>query len=170
MFWHTSRPKRESSVSAALDALHPVRARSVVDDVVQQLLELVRSGALREGDRLPAERELAERLHVARASVRAAVAQLQANGVVATGPGRRGTVVRASWVPDDAADPRSAGRRSLPGAARGPAGARAGARPARRAAGRPRGARAARARRGRAARARATTGRARSRPRAASTA
>jgi GntR family transcriptional repressor for pyruvate dehydrogenase complex len=88
-------------MSAALDSLHPVRARSVVDDVVQQLLELVRSGALGAGDRLPAERELAERLHVARASVRAAVAHLQANGVVATGPGRRGTLVRTSWVPDD---------------------------------------------------------------------
>jgi DNA-binding FadR family transcriptional regulator len=83
------------------EGLHPVRARSVVDDVVQQLLELVRSGELRDGDRLPAERELAERMHVARASVRAAVAHLQANGVVATGAGRRGTVIRTSWVPDE---------------------------------------------------------------------
>jgi len=81
--------------------LHPVRARSVVDDVVQQLLELVRSGALQQGDRLPGERELAERMHVARASVRAAVAHLQANGVVEAGPGRRGTTVTTSWVPDE---------------------------------------------------------------------
>ncbi len=87
-------------MTSALDALHPVRARTVVEDVVQQLLELIRSGALSEGDRLPAERELAEHLHVARASVRAAVAQLQANGVVTTGHGRIGSVVCASWVPD----------------------------------------------------------------------
>lgn len=87
-----------SSVSVPL---HPVRARSVVDDIVHQLLELIRSGALSEGDRLPAERELAERMHVARASVRAAVAHLQANGVVESGPGRRGTTITTSWVPDD---------------------------------------------------------------------
>lgn len=86
---------------AALDALHPVRARSVVDDVALQLLELVRSGVLREGDRLPAERELAERMQVARASVRAAVAGLQDAGVLRTGAGRRGTTVVSSWVPDD---------------------------------------------------------------------
>jgi GntR family transcriptional repressor for pyruvate dehydrogenase complex len=89
-----------ATVSASLRELYPVRARSVVDDVVQQLLELVRSGALREGDRLPAERELAEQMQVARASVRAAVAHLQANGVVSSGRGRRGTVVQTSWVPD----------------------------------------------------------------------
>ena len=78
-----------------------MRARSVVDDIVDQLLELIRSGALREGDRLPAERELAERMHVARASVRAAVAHLQANGMVESGTGRRGTTCTTSWVPDD---------------------------------------------------------------------
>jgi GntR family transcriptional repressor for pyruvate dehydrogenase complex len=81
--------------------LHPVRARSVVDEVVQQLLELVRSGTLKEGDRLPSERELAERMHVARASVRAAVAHLQANHVVDTGTGRQGTRILTSWVPDE---------------------------------------------------------------------
>lgn len=87
--------------SGALEALHPVRARSVVDDVALQLLELVRSGVLREGDRLPSERELAERMQVARASVRAAVATLQATGVLATGTGRRGTTIVTNWVPDD---------------------------------------------------------------------
>lgn len=89
-----------ASSATALDALHPVRARTVVDDVVLQLLELIRGGALREGDRLPAERDLAERLQVARASVRAAIAHLHVNGVVTTGSGRRGTVVTSSWVPD----------------------------------------------------------------------
>ena len=81
--------------------IHPVRTRSVIDDIVDQLLELIRSGAVREGDRLPSERELAERMHVARASVRAAIAHLQESGVVASGAGRRGTVVLTSWVPED---------------------------------------------------------------------
>jgi GntR family transcriptional repressor for pyruvate dehydrogenase complex len=40
-------------------------------------------------------------MHVARASVRAAVAHLQANNVVASGTGRQGTTVLTSWVPDE---------------------------------------------------------------------
>jgi DNA-binding FadR family transcriptional regulator len=84
----------------ALAALHPVRARSVVEDVVLQLTELIRSGVLREGDRLPPERELSERLEVARASVRAAVARLDELGVVRTGAGRRGTTVATAVVPE----------------------------------------------------------------------
>jgi GntR family transcriptional repressor for pyruvate dehydrogenase complex len=90
-----------TSATEALGALQPVRARSVVDDVVVQLVELVRGGTLREGDRLPPERELAERLQVARASVRAAVGLLQDRGVLETGPSRRGTLVASAWVPDD---------------------------------------------------------------------
>jgi GntR family transcriptional regulator, transcriptional repressor for pyruvate dehydrogenase complex len=84
-----------------LDSLHPVRQRTVVNEVAAQLLELLRSGALSPGDRLPAEREIASRLHVARASVRAAIAHLQAARIVATEAGRRGTVVLTRWVPDD---------------------------------------------------------------------
>jgi DNA-binding FadR family transcriptional regulator len=86
--------------SSALAALHPVRERGVADDVALQLVELVRGGVLGEGDRLPAERELAERLQVARASVRAAVAALQDAGVLRTGAGRQGTTVATSWVPE----------------------------------------------------------------------
>lgn len=89
--------------SDVLESLHPVRERTVVDEVAGQLLELLRSGALAEGDRLPGERELAARLHVARASVRGAIAHLQEAGVLATGAGRRGTVVLTRWVPDDLA-------------------------------------------------------------------
>ena len=62
--------------------IHPVRTRSVIDDIVDQLLELIRGGTVHEGDRLPSERELAERMHVARASVRAAIASGSALGSV----------------------------------------------------------------------------------------
>lgn len=82
-----------------------MRARSVVDDVALQLCELVRSGVLREGDRLPSERELAERLQVARASVRAAVASLAGAGVLRVGTGRQGTTVASAWVPDEVGGP-----------------------------------------------------------------
>jgi DNA-binding FadR family transcriptional regulator len=89
--------------SSALSALHPVRQRGVADDVALQLIELIRSGVLGEGDRLPPERELAERLQVARASVRVAVAVLQDAGLLRTGAGRQGTTVATSWVPDTVA-------------------------------------------------------------------
>lgn len=87
----------------ALAALHPVRERGVADDVAVQIAELIRGGVLSEGDRLPGERELAERLQVARASVRAAVAALQEAGVLRTGAGRQGTTVATNWVPDSVA-------------------------------------------------------------------
>jgi DNA-binding FadR family transcriptional regulator len=89
-----------SSAGDALAALRPVRERGVADDVALQLVELIRSGVLAEGDRLPGERELAERLQVARASVRSAVSALQQAGVLRTGTGRQGTTVATSWVPE----------------------------------------------------------------------
>jgi GntR family transcriptional repressor for pyruvate dehydrogenase complex len=55
--------------------------------VVRQVEELILRGILRPGERLPAERELAERLAVSRPSLRDAIAQLQASGLLASRPG-----------------------------------------------------------------------------------
>src|SRR5690349_24329147 len=44
-------------------------------------------GLLRPGERLPSERDLAQRLEVGRASVREAIAALQVQGVIETRPG-----------------------------------------------------------------------------------
>ncbi len=89
-----------AATADALQSLHPVRARSVVEDVTVQLLELIRSGVLVAGDRLPSERDLAEQLQVARASVRSAVSALEDAGVLEIGTGRRGTTVLSDWVPE----------------------------------------------------------------------
>lgn len=51
--------------------------------IIIQIEEAILSGALRPGDRLPAERELAETFHVSRASVREALRVLESFGVVA---------------------------------------------------------------------------------------
>ena len=63
--------------------------------IEEQLADRIASGALREGERLPAERELADALRVSRMTVRQALASLAARGLVERGVGR-GTFVRGA--------------------------------------------------------------------------
>jgi len=64
-------------------------ARKPVPDLVEdRVLELVRAGELRHGERLPNEPELARLLGVARSSVRTALQRLQSLGVVEVNRGR----------------------------------------------------------------------------------
>ncbi len=55
--------------------------------VVRQIERLILQGILRPGERLPSERELAERLAVSRPSLREAVAELQESGLLTTRAG-----------------------------------------------------------------------------------
>ena len=55
--------------------------------VTRQIEKLILRGILRPGERLPSERELAERLGVSRPSLREAVAELQAKGLLASRAG-----------------------------------------------------------------------------------
>jgi len=55
--------------------------------VVRQIEQLILRGILSPGERLPAERELAERLGVSRPSLRDAIADLQQRGLLATRAG-----------------------------------------------------------------------------------
>ena len=50
--------------------------------VVKQVQDIIRDGLLRPGDMLPPERELAERLHVSRGSLREAILALRSAGVL----------------------------------------------------------------------------------------
>ncbi len=54
----------------------------VADAVVRQIEQLILRGVLRPGERLPAERELSERLGVSRPSLREAIADLQDRGLL----------------------------------------------------------------------------------------
>lgn len=74
--------------------LRPIRTRKIYEEIVNQIKELIGEGNLKPGDRLPSERELAERLHVSRASVREALSALAAMGVITIRPGE-GTFVQA---------------------------------------------------------------------------
>ena len=56
--------------------------RRLYEDIVQRFRLLIREGALKPGDRLPAERVLAEQLQVSRSSVREAIRSLELQGLV----------------------------------------------------------------------------------------
>lgn len=81
---------------------HPVRTRSVVTDVVGQLIERLKSGELKVGDTLPGERVLATQMDVSRPTVSAAMAQLADAGVLRRRPGRQGNAeIISIWIPDE---------------------------------------------------------------------
>ncbi len=62
--------------------LRPVTRRTLPDVVVGQVQDLIRSGKLHPGDQLPTERELCETLSVGRSTVREALRDLKAIGVL----------------------------------------------------------------------------------------
>jgi GntR family transcriptional repressor for pyruvate dehydrogenase complex len=64
-----------------------VQAEKLSQTVVRQIEALILRGILRPGERLPAERELSERLGVSRPSLRDAIADLQQGGLLVSRPG-----------------------------------------------------------------------------------
>ncbi len=71
----------------------PIRRTRVYEQVAARIQRLILEGELRPGDRLPTERELAERFGVSRTSVRDAIRMLELMGLVEPRQGE-GTVVR----------------------------------------------------------------------------
>ena len=65
----------------------PVHSEKLAAAVVRQIEELILRGILRPGERLPAERELSERLGVSRPSLREAVSDLQSRGLLSSRAG-----------------------------------------------------------------------------------
>lgn len=70
----------------------PVAPEKLSSAVVRQIETLILRGILSPGDRLPAERDLAERLNVSRPSLRDALAQLTERGLLVTRAGSGITV------------------------------------------------------------------------------
>jgi len=62
--------------------LKPVKTRRIYEEIVEQIRLLVSEGHVKAGDRLPSERDLAERLQVSRASVREALSALEMMGLL----------------------------------------------------------------------------------------
>lgn len=64
-----------------------IQSEKLATAVVRQIELLILRGILRPGERLPAERELAERLGVSRPSLREALSELQDGGLLVARPG-----------------------------------------------------------------------------------
>ncbi|GAA4154055.1 GntR family transcriptional regulator [Leifsonia shinshuensis] len=106
---HTDTPPIDAPLVDAV--LRPVRGHMAFESCVEQLGSAIQLGIFRAGDRLPPERELAERLSVSRATLREAISALRVAGFVSTTRGRGGgTVVESvgaseNWRPDQPSGP-----------------------------------------------------------------
>jgi GntR family transcriptional repressor for pyruvate dehydrogenase complex len=65
----------------------PIQPEKISQTVVRQIEQLILRGILKPGERLPSERELSERLSVSRPSLREALAELQASGLLTSRAG-----------------------------------------------------------------------------------
>ena len=70
-----------------------VRQRRLSDDIVEQLEGMILEGTLKSGERLPAERALAEQFGVSRPSLREAIQKLAAKGLLVSRQGGGNYVV-----------------------------------------------------------------------------
>lgn len=68
-------------------AYHPVQQPRLADVITERLEALILEGSLRPGQRLPPERELAERFGVSRPSLREAIQKLSARGLLTSRQG-----------------------------------------------------------------------------------
>ena len=70
----------------------PVKANRISDEICNQIREVLISGKVEAGDRLPTERQLAEQFGASRASVREALRGLEQQGVITIKKGVNGGV------------------------------------------------------------------------------
>ncbi|WP_177231614.1 FadR/GntR family transcriptional regulator [Amycolatopsis saalfeldensis] len=92
-----------SSVVSAGEALfRPVRAGNAFEETVERLLQSIRLGVVGAGERLPSERELAERLGVSRVTLREAIRALADAGYVESRRGRYGGTFVNQSLPEPA--------------------------------------------------------------------
>jgi GntR family transcriptional repressor for pyruvate dehydrogenase complex len=82
---------KKLSHASVVDGLAVRRVR-VSDQVLEALIQDIRAGKLRAGDRLPTERQIAKTLRVGRSSVREAISALEMAGILEASP-RRGTTL-----------------------------------------------------------------------------
>ncbi|MFG2054940.1 FadR/GntR family transcriptional regulator [Micromonospora sp. NPDC048930] len=83
----------------ALPVWRPVRGGNAFEITVARLVQAIKLGMVRVGERLPAERELAERLQVSRVTLREAIAALRDAGYLESRRGRTGGTFVVSALP-----------------------------------------------------------------------
>ena len=68
-------------------SFQPVKTGKISERIARQIKDTILSGAIKSGDRLPAERELVERFQASRISIREALKNLEASGLLTIKPG-----------------------------------------------------------------------------------
>jgi len=63
-------------------SVEPIKSTRIYAEIVRQIRGLIADGQLKSGDRLPPERDLAERFRVSRTSVREALRALESTGLI----------------------------------------------------------------------------------------
>jgi len=86
-------PSPDGSTDLTQAVLRPARGYHAFEACVEQLATTIRLGVYPGGSMLPPERELAQRLHVSRSTLREAMAALRQAGLVETTRGRGGGTV-----------------------------------------------------------------------------
>ena len=79
-------------MTTAFAHIEAIKIENPADKIIQQLKSLITTGQLKPGDRLPAERMLAERFGVGRGYIREAILKLEFYGLLKTSP-QSGTYV-----------------------------------------------------------------------------
>jgi GntR family transcriptional repressor for pyruvate dehydrogenase complex len=88
--------RRGGSVPERVE-IEPVKFTRIYEEIVRQIKSMIAEGRLKDGDRLPPERELAEKFTVSRTSVREALRTLESLGLIEIRAGE-GTFVRSASV------------------------------------------------------------------------
>lgn len=73
--------------------VEPIKSTRIYEEIVRQIKGMISEGKLKSGDRLPPERDLAEKFTVSRASVREALRSLESLGLIEIRAGE-GTFVK----------------------------------------------------------------------------
>ena len=81
-----SAPGRRPPGDHAVE-LGPIKSTRIYEEIVRQVKQLIAEGRFKSGDRLPPERELAEKFVVSRTSVREALRALESLGLIDIRPG-----------------------------------------------------------------------------------
>jgi GntR family transcriptional repressor for pyruvate dehydrogenase complex len=77
----------------------PISRTTMSEDIIRMIFEMINSGKLKPGDKLPSERDLMEQLQVSRSPVREALRSLSIVGLLDTVPGG-GTYVSKALAAD----------------------------------------------------------------------